>query len=166
MSEVKVRQANLEESNTLTEISFAAKRYWNYPEQYFEVWKSELTITEKYILKNTVYVAEIDEKVVGYFSIVNVPEEFWSGEVFVNSGHWLEHIFIHPDYIGKSIGSTLIDFAKQLCIKNGIEKLYIFSDPNANGFYEKIGAEYIKESPSSIPGRKVSLFMLNVNTNG
>jgi hypothetical protein len=45
--------------------------------------------------------------------------------------------------------------AKHICSRTSIDRLHIFSDPSAKGFYDKIGARYIDESPSSIEGRKV-----------
>lgn len=160
---IVVRPAVANDSEGLTQISFAAKRYWNYPEQYFEVWQEELTITPSYIRDNTVYVAENGGQVIGYFSLVEVKEDFWAGTVFVNEGIWLEHIFILPEYIGKGIGSKLIAFLKIKCVEMKIDKVNIFSDPNAKGFYDKLGACYISESLSSIPGRAVSLYTLHIS---
>ncbi len=159
---ITIRQAKDIESNILTAISFAAKKYWNYPEEYFTIWKEELTITSNYINDNIVFLAEVDEKVVGYFSIVEIKEDIWTGKVLVRKGFWLEHIFIAPDFIGKRIGLELISFIRDLCRKRKIACLRIYSDPNAKGFYDRIGARYIGESPSSIEGRTVSLFELNI----
>ena len=78
-------------------------------------------------------------------------------------GYWLEHIFIRPEFIRKGIGTQLIRDVQKTCKELGIKRIYIFSDPNAKGFYEKIGADYIKESPSSIEGRTVSLFEMKIN---
>lgn len=157
-----IRPAKDTESGVLTNISFESKKYWNYPKAYFDVWRPELTITSDYINTNIVFVAEVDEKVVGYFSIVEVKEDFLAGQVMVSKGFWLEHIFILPEFIGQGIGTDLIANAKDICAKTNIDHLYIFSDPNAKGFYDKIGAKYINESPSSIEGRTVSLFELEI----
>src|SRR5690554_6199749 len=113
--DVSIRKAVREDSNVLTDISFKSKRYWNYPEEYFEIWKDELTIKDSYILDNTVYVAEANDEIIGYYSIVEVKNDFWAGEVFVMKGFWLEHIFILPEYIGKGIGTKLINHAIQTC---------------------------------------------------
>ncbi|WP_088186099.1 GNAT family N-acetyltransferase [Desulfosporosinus sp. FKA] len=75
---------------------------------------------------------------------------------------WLEHLFILPEFIGKRIGSELISYAKVVCRKKNINRVMIFSDSNAIGFYDKIGAAYIEESPSSIEGRNVLLYELIV----
>lgn len=159
---ITIRPAKDNENGVLTNISFASKKYWNYPVAYFDVWRTELTITSDYINTNIVFVAEIDENVVGYFSIVEVKEDFFTGQVMVRKGFWLEHIFILPEFIGQGIGTDLIATAMNICAKRNIDHLYIFSDPNAKGFYDKLGAKYINESPSSIEGRTVSLFELEV----
>ncbi len=56
------RHARTDEANILTDISFRSENYWNYPQEYLEVWKKELTITEEYIEGNDVYVYEHNEK--------------------------------------------------------------------------------------------------------
>ena len=160
--ELTIRRALATDALFLTSISFGAKRYWNYPEEYFEVWHDELTITEDYIEQNIVYVAQKKDTIIGYFSIVEVNQEHWNGEVFISQGYWLDHIYIRPAYIRSGIGTELMEYAQEYCRENGIEKLYIFSDPFANGFYEKLGATYIKESPSSIENRTVSLYEYHI----
>ena len=157
-----IRKALPSESSLLTAISFAAKHYWSYPEHYFEIWKNELTLTPEYIAQNLVFLAELEGEILGYYSLVKVEGDFWAGKVLVMAGYWLEHIFIRPEFIGRGIGRKLIRHAEKTCRELGVEKLYIFSDPNAKGFYEKIGAEYLRESLSSIEGRIVPLFQLYI----
>jgi len=81
-----------------------------------------------------VYVAEIDEQVVSYFSLVE-GEEGFAGKIF-----WLEHIFILPEYIGKGIGSKQIATLRTRCRELKIDKVNILSDPYAKWFYDKLGA--------------------------
>lgn len=158
--ETVIRQARDNESYDLTAISFASKGYWNYPEEYFDIWRKELTITPEYIKDNVVFVAEVDGKIAGFFSIAEIKEDVQTGKVLVRKGYWLEHIFILPEFIGKRIGSELMSYVATLCSKKNIDRLLIFSDPNAKGFYDKIGAGFIEESPSSIEGRNVLLYEL------
>ena len=47
--EISIRRALPTDALFLTSISFGAKRYWNYPEEYYEIWHDELTITKDYI---------------------------------------------------------------------------------------------------------------------
>ena len=55
------------EDELLTEIAFSAKRTWNYPESYYEIWKNELTITKEYIDRNIVFVFEEGKEVAGFY---------------------------------------------------------------------------------------------------
>lgn len=159
---VTIRPAASTDSAGLTEISFAAKRYWHYPDEYFAVWKDELTITPAYIQTNRVYVAETAGQIAAYFSLAEVKEDYRAGNVLVQQGLWLEHIFVRPEYISQGIGTRLITCLKSLCQSLAVDKVRIFSDPNAKGFYNKINARYMGETPSNIPGRNVSLYELDI----
>ena len=132
--DIVIRPARDSEREILTEISFAAKRYWNYPEEYFAVWQEELTITAEYIQKNRVYVAEADGEIAGYFSLVKTENDFLAGETVTDDGYWLEHIFIRPQHIGKGFGRKLMNHLRVLCNDLGIDKVHILSDPHAAGF--------------------------------
>lgn len=157
-----IRPAMAADSEKLTKISFASKRYWGDPEEYFDVWKAELTITPSYISNNTVYVAEDEGQMIGYFALSEVKNDFQAGNVLVTAGHWLEHIFILPEYVGKGIGTQLMNHLRSLCKARSITRVRIFSDPHARGFYAKNGARYLGESPSSIKGRTVSLYEIYI----
>jgi len=67
----------------LTEISFAAKRHWKYPENDFALWKDELTLTEDYIRQNIVYKAQLGSLTLGFQSIVENKSDFYSGNPFI-----------------------------------------------------------------------------------
>ncbi|SHI13427.1 GNAT family N-acetyltransferase [Desulfosporosinus lacus] len=155
---IMIRRAEDKENEILTLIAFKAKRYWKYPEEYFSVWMDELTITPDYINKNEVHVATVEGNAVGFISIVEVKSDFQVGDLMIRKGFWLDHIFVHPSFIGNRVGSELILFAKKLCEENNISCLHILSDPNAKGFYNRIGAQFIEEVPSNIKGRTVSLY--------
>ena len=159
---ISIRQAIISDAKELTRISFASKRYWNYSEEYFEIWKDELTISEEYIGKHLVYMAEDEETPIGYYSIVHIQQDYWTGQTLVMKGYWLEHMFIVPERIGQGIGSLLMNHIKKICQSLDCDKLFIFADPNARGFYDKMGAIYLKETPSSIPGRTVSVYALPI----
>jgi hypothetical protein len=56
-----IRRATPEQSGILTMITLAAKRHWNYPENWIQIWLPSLTITSEYILVNEIWVAIVDE---------------------------------------------------------------------------------------------------------
>lgn len=162
LSKIAILKAIDSDSDKLTEISFAAKRHWNYPDNYYDLWKDELTITDEYIKQNIVYKALLDDLTLGFYSIVENKSDYYSGEIFVKKGFWLEHIFIIPEYHKIGIGSLMIEHARKISTIIGINYMMIFVDPCAKGFYDKIGADYLYETKSSIPGRLIPVYDLKV----
>jgi hypothetical protein len=162
LGKIKINKAQDNDCDILTEISFAAKGHWNYPNSYYELWKDELTISRDYINHNIVYKALFSDLILGFYSIVENKSDFYSGETLVKKGFWLEHIFIKPDYHKFRIGRLMIDHAKMISKAIRINHLLIFVDPYAKGFYDKIGADYLYDSKSSIPGRLIPVYDLKV----
>src|ERR1035437_4990811 len=98
LAKIKIDKVQDIDCDILTEISFDAKRHWNYPDSYYDLWKDELTITKDYIKQNIVNKVQIGDLILGFYSIIENKSDFYSGETFVRKGFWLEHIFIKPDY--------------------------------------------------------------------
>ena len=159
--DVRIERAVPSDSIRLTAIAFAAKRHWNYPAEYYKIWHNELTITEKYIEKNLVFIAISGDEIIGFSSIIEVESPFFAGDVFIEEGCWLDHLYIDPRYLYKGLGTKLLDFTREFCCEKGISKLRIFTEPFAKGFYEKSGAEFLYDSPSSIPGRNIPVYCLS-----
>lgn len=157
-----IRQARETEHRILSAISFAAKGYWNYPAEYFQIWTDELTITSEYIAENKVFVAESEGTVIGYYSIKNLIEERAFSGITIDQGFWLEHMFILPEHIGNRVGTKMVSHLKTICEESNIGKISVLADPNAKEFYEKMGFEYKKEYPSTIPGRTTPLLELKL----
>ena len=164
MRELVIKRAEKSDHILLSDIAFTAKRYWKYPEKYFNIWQKELTITPGYIFENIVYKSVFQGKITGFYSIVENKNDYNKGNIFVQKGFWLEHRFVLPSFHKKGIGRELINHAKSVCIRKDIDRLLIFVDPYAKGFYEKIGAEYLYDSPSSIQGRNIPVYLLIVQT--
>jgi maltose O-acetyltransferase len=157
-----IEKAEPSEHSALTEIAFAAKRHWKYPEDYYERWKSELTITGEYIKRNIVYSVKQENRWIGFYSIVENLADFYSEAVFIPKGFWLDHMFIDPEFHRLGIGREMIGHIQKNAPALGIEKLLIFVEPFAQGFYEKIGAEYLYMSKSSIPRRWIPVYELKI----
>ena len=148
-----IRAADPAEHQLLTVISFRSKSYWAYPEEYFQIWNDELTITPSYIQQNEVFVCELEEKVVGYYALVELTEALVFSGVELEAGLWLDHMFIRPESIGTGLGQTLFLHCRSRLSKREATRLNILADPNALGFYLKMGCVYCGDYPSSIPGR-------------
>ncbi len=151
--DVQIRRALPEEADALTEIAHAAKRHWGYPENWIQHWKADLTITPEFIAKNEMYVAVIGTEIIGCSAIA-----------FSDSVAELEHMWIRPEHMGGGIGRALLRHIKQRAEELKIPLLEISADPNAEGFYERMGAKRIGEDHSQIEGQPRVLPRMSVNT--
>lgn len=157
-----ITSAKNEDSKDLTTISFESKGFWKYPNDYMKIWSKELTITPKYINQNIVFTYNINSKIVGFYSIINNPNDNYIGDIYIKKGYWLEHIFILPEFHKQGIGTKLISHALQYCKIHNINELYVFSDPYAKGFYEKLNASFLYNSKSSIPNREIPVYSFKI----
>lgn len=157
-----IRPAIKSDAPTLTTLSFESKGHWGYPKEYFEIWKNELTITSEYIQKNDVFVWEEENKILGYYSIAKLTDDVELAGIIIDKGHWLEHMFLLPVYLGRGIGANLFAHLRKRCEMREITELKILADPHSIGFYKKMGCRYQREYPSSISGRTTPLLTLNL----
>lgn len=134
---MKIREALLSEGNELSELALQSKATWDYSEEFILACKEDLTITEEYIKNNFVYVLENDNTMIGFFS-------------FLRNENALDFLYIHPRYKGKGYGKILWEYVIQHANELGIKSFTIDSDPNAKGFYLKMGAKLIGETPSTV----------------
>ncbi len=150
---IMIKKAQADEHRLLTEISFASKRFWDYPADFFETWKDELTLNREYLIQNDVFTIRSAKTIAGYYSLVELENNLQISETTLEAGHWLDHMFILPAYIGKGLGEKLFHHCIRICRLKSIQKIGILSDPNAIGFYLKMGCNFISDFPSTIAGR-------------
>jgi GNAT superfamily N-acetyltransferase len=138
-------------AETLTRIAFAAKRYWGYPERWIERWRETLTITPEFIRRNEVYAAMLDSEIVGFYALVGEGRKIE-----------LEHLWVLPERMGAGIGRALFDHAVRRAMSLNAQTLGIESDPNAEGFYRRMGATRVGEISYPIDGQNRTLPLLVV----
>ncbi len=102
--------------------------------------------------------AENDKKVIGYYSVVILEKNLVLKDFTIERGIWLEHVFIHPEFIGQGYGTELMRHLVMQAQKRKWGEVKILADPHSTEFYKKLGASYIEEIPSNISGRTVSYF--------
>ncbi len=158
-----IRRARADEHELVTEISFRSKKYWDYPTHYFDIWHKELTLSPQYILQNDVFVIEVSESIVGYYSLIELKSNIYISKIMLEAGHWLEHMFLLPSFIGNGLGRELFIHCIKTCKEKSIAEIKILSDPNAKGFYIKMGCNYIDEYPSTIAGRTTPYLTLQLD---
>lgn len=157
-----IRPASRQNAHSLTRVANASKRHWHYPDHYYEIWKDELTITPDYIAENTVYVLEENKNIIAFYSLVTLTKDLRFKSDILEKGTWLDHMFIAPDHIGRGMGRFLFDHLYRWCRSRDIFQVRLLADPYAAGFYRKMGCKYVRQVPSTIPGRTTPLYEITV----
>ena len=147
-----LRLAKPEEAGALTDLAHESKRHWGYPENWISHWKDALTITPEYIAANQVFVAEDDESIIGFYALVV------SGDRAE-----LDHMWVSPDHLGTGVGKALFVHAMRAAKGQSLSEVEILSDPNAEGFYQKMGAYRTGESVSEVDGQPRVLPRLTID---
>lgn len=146
-----IRRASPEDANKLTQIALDAKRHWGYPEHWIEHWEADLTVTPEFIDDNPVYVYEREGDVLGFYALC----------VNGNKAE-LEHMWVTPAAIGTGIGKELFLDAMERAAALEVREIEISADPNAAGFYERMGASQIGETEGSVDGQVRKLPRLRI----
>jgi GNAT superfamily N-acetyltransferase len=149
---LKIRKASTEDATTLTKIAHDAKRHWGYPEHWINHWQDDLTISPDFIAGNEVFVAESEGELVGFYALIIRKEKAE-----------LDHMWVAPAHIGTGVGKELFLHAMQRAARENVSEVEILSDPNAEGFYRKMGAYRSGETVTEIDGNELALPRLSIN---
>ncbi|RJP51806.1 MAG: GNAT family N-acetyltransferase [Anaerolineaceae bacterium] len=147
-----LRRAQPEHAEALTRIALAAKRHWNYPEDWIELWTPQLTISPAYIAQNETWLAVVNDEPVAFYSLKQDGDAWW-----------LDHLWVTPEAMGQHLGAFLFRHALSRCRRMDASILMIESDPNAVGFYEKMGARKVDERRGQVDGQPRILPILQMN---
>lgn len=148
---MEILRALPEQADCLSDISFSAKRYWGYPENWIRLWAPLLTISPDMILNFDTYAAYVENEPVAFYMLS-----------FQGERANLEHFWVKPEFVGKGIGAQLFRHAQARCKAKGGRYLEIESDPNALGFYQRMGAHKIGEHYSEVDGQVRALPVLEI----
>lgn len=140
--EIRLEPAELSDLERLSEIAFAAKAYWQYPAEWLERWRPQLTITESDLSSGTAVKLIVGGEIRGFYLLRKDDEKLW-----------LEHLWVAPDGIGHGFGRQLFEHAMAAAKEMGHSSVHIESDPNAEGFYAAMGASKVGESRSELEGK-------------
>ena len=126
-----VRAARTADADALTRLARISKAHWGYPQDWLDLWQSDLTIAPETIDGSIGYVAESGAAIIG----------FWvraSSESDRPTPGWL---FVHPDHMGRGVARALWEEVRRESVARGIRRFVIEADPNALPFYLALGAE-------------------------
>lgn len=131
------------DATMLTEIALESKAHWGYTADQLDSWREDLTILPETFdsWRGSKFMSE--NEIAGFYLLNRVNTR----------SCYLEFLFVKPKFIGKNIGTQLIEHAIASCSANSCEVLHVLSDPNAESFYAKHGFKTLSQKESSIPGR-------------
>jgi GNAT superfamily N-acetyltransferase len=142
-----IRRATPDEAPLLHALTRRSALYWGYEPEFLD-WEPEaIAVTPEFVARATVYVLEEGDRLVGYYALVGEPPEMV-----------LDKLFVEPDRIGTGCGKRLWRHAVATARELGVTILTLASDPNAAPFYRAMGAEWVKEEPTSRPGWALQMF--------
>jgi GNAT superfamily N-acetyltransferase len=146
-----IRRAQPADAHALTRIAHAAKRHWGYPETLIELWTADLTVSGDFVDAHPVHCAVRGSDVLGFYALSGADEVFE-----------LEHLWVDPAHMGAGLGTLLFEHAIATVRSLGGSLLRIESDPNAEGFYRRMGAHRIGEVAARPPGRVLPLLVFDL----
>jgi len=146
---MKIVRAKPEDADVLTDIAFAAKRHWGYPEHWIQSWRDILTMPPEFIAANVTYSAIEDERAIGFYLLTTEAD-----------GLHLDHLWILPRAMGRGLGRALFEHAVAQAKGLGFSAIKIEADPNAEGFYLRMGAKRVGANVTTIEGKARELPLL------
>jgi len=148
---IYIRRVDPAEASVLTKIAKSAKRHWGYPEHWLAIWDPQLTFSPEYFVENESWVAIDGERPIAFYTLLDK-----------DGNAWIENLWVRPEYIGKGIGKQLFLHALKLTHQRGYKFLRLEADPNAQGFYEKMGMHKIGERLSAVDDQLRTLPIMEI----
>jgi GNAT superfamily N-acetyltransferase len=139
---VHIRQPVPQEGERLREIAIAAKSHWGYDLDRVKDWAAQGDFSPDGLRKKEIFVAEVEGRAVGWAALI--PR----GDVC-----WLDDLWIEPQWMGTGTGSRLFRRAAERAKELGTTRMEWEAEPNAIGFYERMGGRYLRDAEPSIWAR-------------
>jgi GNAT superfamily N-acetyltransferase len=139
----RLRGPRCDEAAILTELCIRSKAVWGCDEEFMLACRGELTLTASIMQSSSLQVAEVDGHLVGEAQVTV------QGELAE-----LNKLFIEPTHLRSGAGKALFEWATTVVRDAGAATMVIEADPDAAGFYRRMGAvDKGIASSGSIPGR-------------
>jgi ribosomal protein S18 acetylase RimI-like enzyme len=138
---IHIRKAEIAESDRLSAIAYASKAHWGYAPAVLDSWRHDLSISADSIARHPTFVSEAQGELAGFYQLI-----LGEGECS------LEHLWVHPLFMGKGVGRSLLAHAVEQAAQCGAQHVVIDADPNAERFYLACGAVRCGAVPAPIEG--------------
>jgi GNAT superfamily N-acetyltransferase len=152
-SPIHIREGRPEEFERLREIAIAAKAHWGYELAWVQEWAAAGDFEPESLSRRLVYVADSHGEPIGWAALI--PR----GEV-----GWLEDLWVDPPWIGRGVGRLLFEHVVLCARQLGARGVEWEAEPNARGFYERMGGTYVRDSQTTEWGRVLEVLGLTFRT--
>ena len=132
-----IRRGDAGEGAGLKEIAIASKGHWGYEPERVREWADRGDFGADALSRLAVFVAEAEGRAIAWASV-----ELRGGTA------WLADLWVEPEWIRKGVGSRLFRCAADHARNVGASALEWEAEPNALGFYEKMGAKRVRDGAS------------------
>jgi GNAT superfamily N-acetyltransferase len=149
------RRASATEAEGLTALTLESKAHWGYDVEFMALARPSLTVTPEYLEANECWVVEVDGAVAGWFSLVPVADALL-----------LDNFFVVPSLIGSGVGRLMWDEAVRRAEGAGVGRMTLEADPNAAGFYERMGARRTGSVRAPDTGRELPIYEMRLGRDG
>jgi GNAT superfamily N-acetyltransferase len=150
--DVCIRPVVPEEGARLREIAIAAKSHWGYDPVRVRDWAAMGDFSPAGLRKKDFYIAAVGARVLGWAAAID------KGDVW-----WLDDLWIEPEWMGRGIGSRLFHHAADQGRRAGAVRMEWEAEPNALGFYERMGGRYLRDSEPGAWGRVNAVMGLDLS---
>ena len=124
-----LRKARSDELPALSEMSLRSKAFWGYDQAFIDACRSELTLAADDLATTSIVVVEADGVIAGLYQL----------DVDGDAADLLK-LYVESSKINGGVGRTLFAAAKREAKERGAVRMRIEADPNAAGFYQRMGA--------------------------
>ena len=147
-----IRAARPDEGERLREIAIASKSHWGYEESQVREWAAQGDFSEQGLAAKEFLVADDDGHAIGFATLIA------KDDLCILDDLWLE-----PRWIGRSIGTELFRASLARAKQLGAKRVEWEAEPNAVGFYEKMGGHYLRDSDPTEFGRIIPVMGLDLD---
>ena len=152
MAEDPIRPVRIDDIPALSDLAFRSKAHWGYDEAFMSACREELTVTPAGIARCPTFVYD-DGSLCGFYQLSITGEE---ADIAL--------FFVDPPMIGRGIGQALWRHMVGEARRVGVARIAIEADPDAEGFYLRMGAKRIGIALSmSIPDRELPLLLFTLD---
>ena len=134
-----IRPAHPSEARALTELSLRSKAVWGYDPAFLARCRLVMQVRTEALEAQPHFVAEAEERILGFY-----------GFEPVEGGIGLDYLFVAPEAIGRGVGTALWNHAVETARRLGHRQLIVVADPNAEGFYRRMGARPVGAQASDL----------------